>query len=209
MATKSLDVDLSGIDDPQRPVAFVVGLLLLIIGIAGLTGILDTGVIHGVLDINAELGSGLVLGLFGVPFWLGVTAVVAGLLGIVLASYGGAGTTFNKLAAGLVLPIVILLSVVDWALASGNLLLIGLSLIALVLAVVLVAVGTFLLFKHPLALVLPVVALLTVADWVFGLTAIAPAGKSVTLPTIGLLIVLAIAIGLVAFEGGRRTTRFE
>jgi hypothetical protein len=209
MATKSLEIDLSGIDDPQRPIAFVVGLLLLIVGVAGLTGILDTEVVQELLDINTELRSGLVLGFFGVPFWLGVTTVVAGLLGVVLSFYGGAGTTFNKLAAGLVLPIVILLSIVDWALAGGDLLTIGLSLIALVVAVVLVAVGTLLLFKHPLALVLPVVALLTVADWVFNLTAMAPAGKRVTLPTIGLLIVLAIAIGLVAFEGGRRTTQFE
>jgi hypothetical protein len=209
MATKSLEVDLSGIDDPQRPIAFVVGLLLLVLGIAGLTGILDTGEVQGLTGTNVGLAPGLVLSFFGVPFWLGVTTVVAGLLGIVLAFYGGAGTTFNKLASGLVLPIVILLSVVDWALAGGDLLTVGLSLIALVVAVVLVAVGTLLLFKHPLALVLPVVALLTVADWVFGLTALAPAGARITLPTIGLLIVLAIAIGLVAFEGGRRTTQFE
>jgi hypothetical protein len=209
MATKSLEIDLSGIDDPQRPVAFVVGAVLLVVGIVGLTGVLDTDVVQGLTDTNVGLGSGLVLGFFGVPFWLGVTAVVAGLLGIVLAFYGGAGTTFNKLAAGLVLPIVILLSIMDWALAGGDLLTIGLSLLALIVAVVLVAVGTLLLFKHPLALVLPVVAVLTVADWVFGLTALAPAGARITLPTIALLVVLAIAIGLVAFEGGRRTTRFE
>jgi hypothetical protein len=209
MAAKSLEIDLNGIDDPQQPIAFVVGVLLVVVGIAGLTGVIDTNVVQGLISTDVWLGSELVLGFFGVPFWLGVTAIVAGLLGIVLSSYEGAGTTFNKLAAGLVLPIVVLLSVVDWALAGGNLLTIGLSLIALGIAVVLVAVGVLLLYKHPLALVLPVVALLTVGDWVFGITAMAPAGESVTLPTIGLLVVLAIAIGLVAFEGGRRTTKFE
>lgn len=209
MTTESLEVDLRGIDDPQRSVALVVGVLLVVIGIAGLTGLLDTGVVRGLVGIDAGFGPRLVLGLFGVPFWLGVTAVVAGLLGVVLSFYGGAGTTFDKLASGLVLPIVLLLSVVDWALAGGNLLFVGLSLVLLIVAVVLVAVGVLLLYPHPLALVLPVVAVLTVADWVLGITALAPAGARVTLPTVGLLLVLALAIGLVAFEGGRRTTRFE
>lgn len=200
MATNSLEVDLSGIDDPQRPVAFAVGAVLIVVGIAGLTG---------AIDVEMGLGSGLVVGLFGVPFWLGVTAIVAGLLGVVLSSYGGGGTTFNKLAAGLVLPIVILLSLVDLALVGGELLIVGLSLVALAVAVVLVAIGTLLLYGHPLALVLPTVAVLAVADWVVGITAMTPAGESVNAPTVGLLIVLAVAVGLVAFEGGRRTTRFE
>jgi len=209
MAISSLEVDLSGIDDPQRPVAFVVGALLVVVGLAGLTGVLDTEVVQGLLNTDVGLGSGLALGYFGVPFWLGVTAVVAGLLGIALSFYGGAGTTFNKLAGGLVLPIVLLLAIVDWALAGGSPVIVGLSVIALVVALVLVAVGVLVLYPHPLSLVLPIVALLAVADWVLGLTALAPAGRHVTLPTIGLLLVLAVAVGLVAFEGGRRTTRFE
>ena len=187
----------------------MVGILLVVVGVAGLTGLLDTGVVQGLLDIDVGLGSGLVLGYFGVPFWLGVTAVVAGLLGIALSFFEGAGTTFNKLAAGLVLPIVLLLAIVDWALAAGSPVIVGLSVIALVVALVLVAVGELLLYGHLLALVLPVVALLTVVDWVFGLTALAPAGESVTLPTIGLLAALAVVVGLVAFQGCRRTTRFE
>jgi hypothetical protein len=209
MATRSLKVGLSGIDDPQRPVALVVGLVLIVVGVAGLTGLLDTDAVRGALGSDVGLGPGLVLGFFGVPFWLGVTAVVAGLLGVVLSFYAGAATTFDKLAAGLVLPAVLLLSIVDWALAGGNLLLVALSLIALLLAVALVAVGTLLLYGHLLVVVLPVVAVLALADWGLGLTALAPSGASVTLPTIGLLIVLAIAVGVVAFEGGRRTTRFE
>jgi hypothetical protein len=209
MATRSLEVGLSGIDDPQRPVALVVGLVLIVVGVAGLTGLLDTDAVRGALGSDIGLGPGLVLSFFGVPFWLGVTAVVAGLLGVVLSFYPGAATTFDKLAAGLVLPAVLLLSIVDWALAGGNLLLVALSLIALLLAVVLVAVGTLLLYGHLLVVVLPVVAVLALADWGLGLTALAPSGASVTLPTIGLLIVLAIAVGVVAFEGGRRTTRFE
>lgn len=192
----TLDVDLSGIEDWQRPVAFAVGLVLILFGVAGMSGVLDA-------DVR---GPGLVLGVFGVPFWLGVTAVVAGLLGIVLSSYAGAGTTFNKLAAGLVLPAVLFLAVVDWLLAGGvTLFALVAALVPLVLAVALVAVGVVLLYDHPLALVLPVVALLAVIDWLFGVTAMVP-GESVTLPTIGLLIVLAVVIGLVAFEGGSRMT---
>lgn len=196
MATDVHGVDLSGITDPQRPIAFAVGAVLIVVGVAGLTGILDADVIDG----------GLVLGVFGVPFWLGLTAIVAGLLGIVLSFYAGAGTTFDKLAAGLVLPAVLLLAIVDWLLAGGiTLLTLGVGLIALALAVVLVAVGVVLLYGHPLALVLPVVALLAVFDWVFGVTAMIP-GETVNLPTIGLLVLLTIVIGLVAFEGGSRMT---
>lgn len=195
MATSVQDVDLSRIRDPQRPVAFVVGLVLIAVGIVGLTGIVDTDV----------LAPGLVLGAFGVPFWLGVTAIVAGLLGVVLSSFAGAGTTFNKLAAGLVLPAVLLLAVVDWALAVGSLPTLGLGLVALVLALALVGVGVVLLYGHPLALVLPIVAVLAIVDWVFGVTAMIPADP-VNLPTIGLLAGLAVVVGLIAFEGGSRMT---
>lgn len=199
MATQALDVDIEGIKDPQQPIAFSVGLVLIVVGIAGLTGIIDADV---------GFGPGLVFGLFGVPFWLGVTALVAGVIGIVLSMYPGAGTTFNKVASGLVLPAVILLAISDWGLAAGNVLTFGVALVTLLLAVVLVVVGVVLLYKRPLALVLPVVAVLTIVDWVLGLSpsAIAPASEAVTIPTIILLIVLALIIGFIAFEGGRRTT---
>lgn len=195
MATSVQDVDLSRIRDPQRPIAFVVGLVLIAVGIVGLTGIVDGDV----------LAPGLVLGAFGVPFWLGITAIVAGLLGVVLSSFAGAGTTFNKLAAGLVLPAVLLLAIVDWALAVGSLPTLGLGLVALLLALALVGVGVVLLYGHPLALVLPIVAVLAIVDWVFGVTAMIPADP-VNLPTIGLLTGLAAVIGLIAFEGGSRMT---
>lgn len=192
-------VDLNRISDPQRPVTFGVGVLLLVVGIAGLTGIIDT---------NIGFGEGLVFGLFGVPFWLGVTAIVAGLLAIVPFSvYQGAGTTFNKVAAGLVLPAVILLAVADWAfISTGNPAAWIVGLIALLLAVVLVVVGVALLFKRPVALVLPIVAVLTLADWAVGLTELAPASEAANLPTVALLIVLALAIGAVGFQGGKRMT---
>lgn len=196
MATAVQDVDLSGISDPQRPVAFVVGVVLVLVGIAGLTGLLD-------MDVRAP---GLVLGVFGIPFWLGVTAIVAGLLGIVLSFYAGAGTTFNKLAAGLVLPAVLLLAIVDWLVAGdATLLSVGVSLLPLVLAVALVGVGVVLLYGHPLSLVLPIVAVLAILDWVLDLTGMLPT-EAVNLPTLGLLLVLAIGVGLVAFEGGSRMT---
>lgn len=190
------EVDLTGIDDPQRFVAFGVGLVLVAVGVAGLTGIVDADV---------GLGSGLVAGLFAVPFWLGVTAIVAGLLGVVLSFYAGAGTTFDKLAAGLVLPIVLLLSVADWGVAAGGIFLV-LAALAFLLAGAGVAVGVILLYGRPLALVLPVVAVLTLADWVVGLTAMAPASEPVNVATVGLLAVLAVVLGVVAFEGGSRTT---
>lgn len=196
MTSTVQDVDLSGIDDPQRPVAFAVGAVLVLVGIAGLTGLLD-------MDVRAP---DIVLGVFGIPFWLGVTAIVAGLLGIVLSFYAGAGTTFNKLAAGLVLPAVFLLAVVDWLLAGGaTLVSVGVSLIPLVLAVTLVAIGVILLYGHPLSLVLPVVAVLAILDWVLDLTGMLPT-EAVNLPTLGLLAVLALAVGLIGFEGGTRLT---
>lgn len=197
MATKLVGVDLSGIRDPQQPIAFAVGLVLIIVGIAGLTGIIDADV---------GLGPGLVFGVFGVSLWLGVTAIVAGILGILLSFYPGAGTTFNKVAAGLVLPAVILLAIVDWGLGVGNVLTMGIGLVALVVAVVLVVVGIVLLYKRPLALVLPIVAVLAIADWALGLSELAPASEAVNLPTIGLLVLLMLLVGFVAFEGGRRTT---
>lgn len=200
MASRTAGVDLGGIEDPQQPVAFVVGLLLILVGVAGLTGILDTDV---------GLGPGLVAGAFGIPFWFGVTAVVAGLLGILLSTHAGGGTTFDKVAAGLVLPAVLLLAVVDWGLAVGEPLTYVLGMVALLVAVVLVVVGVILLYGHPLAWVLPIVAVLAVADWAVGLTALVPATEPVNLPTIGLLIVLELLVGLVAFEGGRRTTNLE
>lgn len=196
MSTKTPEVDLTGIDDPQRTAAFVVGLLLVGVGVGGTTGIVDGDVV----------GPGLVLGVFGVPLWLGVTAIVAGVLGIVLSFYEGAGTTFDKLAAGLVLPPVLFLAVIDWLFAGGiTVPMVALAIVPLLLAVVFVAVGTVLLWGHPLVVVLPVVALLAIADWALGLTAMVPSDP-VNLPTIGLLAVLAILVGLVAFEGGTRMT---
>lgn len=196
MSTRTPEVDLSGIDDPQRPVAFAVGLVLIVVGVAGLTGIVDAD----------YLAPGIVFGVFGVPLWLGVTAIVAGVLGVALSFYAGAGTTFNKLAAGLVLPPVLFLAVVDWLLAGGlTVAAIALGLVPLLLAVVFVAVGTVLLWGHPLVVVLPVVAVLAIADWALGLTAMVPANP-VNPPTIGLLALLAVLVGLVGFEAGRRMT---
>jgi hypothetical protein len=140
-----------------------------------------------------------------VPLWLGVTVIVAGLLGAVLAGYAGGATTFNKVAAGLVLPAVLFLAITDWALAVGGTLPLVVGVVTLLLAVALVAVGVVVFRGHPLALVLPVVAVLAIADWVFDLTALV-AAEAVTLPTLGLLVVLAVVIGLVGFEGGQRVT---
>lgn len=196
-------VDLSGIVDRQRPVTVVVGLVLVLFGIAGITGVLDGTVAS--LDGIAGQGS-LLLGVFGVSLWLGVAAIVAGLLGIVLSFYAGASTTFNKLAGGLVLPAVFLLAVVDWLLAVGlSPLAIAGAAVALLLAVVLVLVGVVLLYGNALVVVLPVVAVLAIADWVLGLTAMTPADP-VTPATLVLLLVLDVVVLLVAFEGGTRLT---
>lgn len=195
MALETPDVDLTGMRDPQRPVAVAVGLVLVLVGALGLTGLAD-------MDV---LGEGLVLGVFGVPLWLGVTAIVAGLLGIYLASFAGGATTFDKVAAGIVLPAVFLLSITDWALATGGVPALAVGVVALLLAVVLAAVGTFLLRWTPLMVVLPVVAVLALADWGFGLTAMSPA-ESVTIPTLGLLVVVELLVAVIAFEGGRRLT---
>lgn len=208
MATRTSDVDLRVIRDPQRPVALVVGVVLVMVGLAGVSGVLDGDVldIGRLVGLGLAGGDGLLLGLFGIPLWLGVTAIVAGLLGVAFSRFAGGGTTFNKVAAGLVLPAVFLLAVVDWALAVGGLGVLVLGLLALLLAVVLVVVGVVLLNHHPLALVFPVVAVLAIADWALSLTELAPAGAAANPPTLGLLLVLAVVVGAVGFEGGRRVT---
>ncbi len=195
MVLETPEVDLTGIRDPQRPVAVTIGVVLILLGIAGLTGVLDFD----------YLDDGLVLGVFGVPFWLGVTAIVAGILGVVLASYPGGATTFDKLAAVIVLPAVLFLAVTDWALATDGLAVLALGLVALLLAVVFAAIGTVLLLGHPLAFVLPVVAVLAILDWGLSITALVPA-ESANLPTLALLVVLALVMVVIGFEGGRRLT---
>jgi hypothetical protein len=204
MTTSASEVDLRGIRDPQKPVALGVGAVLVVVGVAGVTGLLD-------MDV---LASGLVLGVFGVPLWFGITAMVAGLLGIALATYAGGATTFDKVAAGLVLPAVLFLAITDWALASTGLLTDGTlagalylvpAVVALLVAVVIAAVGTILLRGHSLALVFPVVALLAILDWALSLTAMT-ASETVNLPTLGLLVVLEIVVAALAFEGGKRQT---
>lgn len=190
------EVDLSGIVDPQRPVTVGVGIWLIVVGVAGLTG---------VLDLDLGFGEGLVLGLFAVPLWLAVTAIVAGLLGLWMARFAGASTTFDKLAAGLVLPIVGLLAVADWAVAAGGIALV-LAAVAVLLAVVGVLVGTVLLYTLPVSLVLPVVAVLTLADWGLGLTGMLAATEPVNPATVVLLVAHVVLVGVVAFEGGSRVT---
>lgn len=208
MANRYPDVALSAMRDPQRPIALLVGVLLVVVGLAGLSGLLDGDVV----DVGSVIGltfagrEALLLGLFGVPLWLGVTAAVAGLLGVLFSQYAGGGTTFNKVAAGLVLPAVLLLAITDWALAVGSTVALALGLVTLLLAVVLVVVGVMLLNHHLLVVVLPVVAAIAIADWGLSLTELAPAGAAVNLPTIVLLAVLAVGVGLVGFEGGRRLT---
>ena len=191
MATGSIEVDLSGVEDWQRPLALAFGVVLVLLGVVALSGVATRG--------------GLLLGVFGLPVWLSLVAVVAGLLGVAMSRYAGAGTTFDKVAAGLVLPAVFLLAVVDWALAVGGAaLVIGAG--ALLIAVVVAAVGTILLWGHPLALVFPAVAALAVLDWALSLTGVVQTVAPVTLPTLALLLVLAVAVGAVGFEGGRRMT---
>lgn len=191
MATTSLEVDLSGIDDWQRPLALVFGVVLGLLGAVSLSGL--------------ATWDGLLLGIFGVPVWLALVAVVAGLLGVVMSRYAGAGTTFNKVAAGLVLPAVLFLAVVDWSLAVGGAALVA-GVVALLLAVVFAAIGSILLWGHPLALVFPAVAVLAIAEWALSLAGIVVSPAPANLPTLGLLALLAVVVGLVGFEAGRRMT---
>lgn len=194
------EVDLSGMRDPQKPFTLAIGLILIVVGVAGLTGLLDYNV------SGRFMTEGLVAGLFGVPFWLAVTALVAGLLGAVLAFFAGGATTFNKVATTLVLPAVIFLTITDWALATGGVALI-VGLVALLLAVVFATVGTVLLWGNWLAFVFPVVAGLAILDWVLSISAspLLPT-DSATLWTVLLLVVVTIFVGILGFEGGRRMT---
>ena len=186
-----MEVDLSGIDDWQRPLALAFGVVLALLGAVSLSGL--------------ATWDGLLLGVFGIPVWLALVAVVAGLLGVAMSRYAGAGTTFNKVAAGLVLPAVLFLSVVDWSLAVGGAALVA-GVVALLLAVVFAAIGTILLWGHPLALVFPAVAVLAIAEWALSLAGVEISAAAVNPPTLGLLALLAVVVGLVGFEAGRRMT---
>lgn len=191
MANTSLEVDLSGIEDRQRPFALAFGVVLALLGAVSLSGLLSA--------------DGLLLGVFGIPVWLALVAIVAGGLGVAMSRYAGAGTTFNKVAAGLVLPAVLFLAVVDWSLAAGGVtLVVGVG--ALLLAVAFAAIGTVLLWSHPLALVFPAVAVLAVAEWGLSLAGVGISAASVTVWTLGLLALLAVVVGVVGFESGRRMT---
>lgn len=69
--------------DPQRPLAFLFGVVLLSLGLVDVAGVLVT--------------DGLLLGLFEIGVGTNVVHVLTGLLGIVLSMYAGAATLFNKL----------------------------------------------------------------------------------------------------------------
>lgn len=69
--------------DPQRYLALLFGLVLLVLGIVDFAGVLVT--------------DGHLLGLFEIGVATNVVHVLTGLLGIVLSMYAGAATLFNKL----------------------------------------------------------------------------------------------------------------
>lgn len=192
MATAVPGPRFNRIQDPQRPVTFVLGGVLLAIGIAGLSGLL--GIELAVVTVVAAV--------FGVPFWLGLTMIVAGLLGVILAMHGDSASTFNKVTAGLVFPATLLLAITDWAVGAGTAWAIGVGLLALAAALLVIALGTILLWGHPLSLVFPLAAVLAVLDWTGSIAAAVPAA-SVTGPTIGLIVTLAIGVGLVGFADYR------
>lgn len=106
--------------DEQQGLAFLFGLVLFALGVVDLAGLLVT--------------DGLLLGVFEISIGFSVVHVLTGLLGIVLATFAGAGTLFNKLGSVIYLvaflaTVVAILAgsqLVNWALAGLHL---GLALL--------------------------------------------------------------------------------
>lgn len=69
--------------DPQKPLALLFGVVLVVLGVADFVGLLVT--------------DGRFLGVFSIGPVTNVVHVLTGLLGIVLSTYAGAATLFNKL----------------------------------------------------------------------------------------------------------------
>lgn len=83
MSTTTTPVNLEKMRDPQRPLALLFGVVLLVLGIVDFAGVFVT--------------DGLLLGVFEIGVVTNVVHVLTGLLGIVLSRYPGAATLFNKL----------------------------------------------------------------------------------------------------------------
>lgn len=106
--------------DEQQWLAFLFGLVLLVLGAVDLLGVLAT--------------DGLLLGVFLISIGFSGLHIFTGLLGIFLSTFAGAGTLFNKLGAviylvaALVTAIAILVGsqLVNWATAGLHL---GLALL--------------------------------------------------------------------------------
>lgn len=83
MAIETRSTNLTGLRDPQRPLALLFGAVLVSLGVVDLVGVAGT--------------DGRLLGVFAIPPLVNVVHVLTGLLGLYLGRYEGAGTLFNKL----------------------------------------------------------------------------------------------------------------
>lgn len=91
--------------DPQGMLATLFGVVLVVLGIVGLSGLLTS--------------NGRLLGLLELSSAVSVVHILTGLLGIFLARYPGAGTLFNKLGGVIYLVVFLVGSVALLAGAGG------------------------------------------------------------------------------------------
>lgn len=102
MAVETGRTDLARRRDPQRPLALLFGMVLVVLGVVDFVAVAET--------------DGLLLGVFAIPLLVNLVHVLTGLLGLFLGQYEGAGTLFNKL--GVVIYLVVFLAGVVAVLAG-------------------------------------------------------------------------------------------
>lgn len=136
MATATAEVDLTRLRDPQKLFSLAFGALLVIVGVLGF--------------VPRFVADGELFGVFGVNAVGNVVHVLTGLLGLVLGSYAGGASLFNKVG-GLIYLLLGVLGSIAVLLGSGLAMNLNwaTNLLHLVLAVVVGAVGFAVGEDHP------------------------------------------------------------
>lgn len=107
MATATEEADLSRLKDPQKVFALLFGAILVAVGVVGF--------------VPQAVTDGKLFGIFGVNPLHNLVHVLTGLLGLVLGSYAGGASLFNKVGSVLYL-VLFLVGAVAVAVGSGLLL---------------------------------------------------------------------------------------
>lgn len=136
MASATAEVDLTRAKDPQKLFALLFGAVLVVVGVLGFVPRLVT--------------DGNLFGLFGINALHNVVHILTGLLGLVLGSYIGGASLFNKVG-GVIYLLLFIIGVVAVALGSDLYLNLNWAdnVLHLALGLVVGAVGFWLGESHP------------------------------------------------------------